>query len=1180
MVIKTIKDKKHDKYLLDELVTKKLTLSKLDHPDDIPSWLSTGILSIFFILLPVNVYIDNPTYITSQTGYPNGGHVFTRIQEAVHVKQLIQNMTFNFWNSDAALGYPLFMGTAPLSTVTLSCVFLLFDRIASPVCITRWIMILLVSLIPISFYKGSRLLMFPRIQSLFVALLSLMINSEMQFGFELNAVLLHGLVGQLFGMLLLPITVAKLYHYGMRMGNKDKQKIHLFLLCLTYLSHCLIGIYCSLLTLITAVIFIVKKEWTWKYVSIAVCSYARLHAGVLMYLSWWVIPSIISYPYMAGRFRYTTIDSMRTTFLNSLVNGDLFDYQQLYQLFTTLVVVAMLTIVYSLCTNVKTLSLIHWNHMSIFKTWLLIVTIVSVALLLLNQYIVYLVSLIFPLKVDIDNNSFLFGVHYTGIILASFTLAGLINLIKYIKLSKTKQSIIQNTLVLIISIFMINNTVKSLSHQVTLVEVSDEFQEKLNMVKNKYTDGRMLVHYKLGTGGAWDITNIPKLTGKPGVFSYTEGYPGSLSTFYLDDMVNNDMEAKKFLSLLRLYNIHYMAVSTDYLNNHVINIDQLKHIITVDDLQFYEIDSDDDPYGYFDFVRIPGLIDGDLYHINMPVLEALDIYPNEALLFVNPRGSNPIRKKALIDIQVYEFAKGIIPYSLLTTWKYDNIEMDSENALSQLQTVYSNSWSNSKVVQEIRLVDEYHVIVNVEQRQKFEFLEHLLLKVTYHPFWRCSYFTVEDTYTLDNQINHISLPPGRTSATINHVTPNLISITLPPGRYHVVFRYRFPGILKILAVFCFIAFLQTLCNINIFKSIYLFLVKMGGFIRRRIICTVIMLYRLTIKTYYQCVGLVLPDKLKLVVSYFSVPVLSLRGKGGSLQSLTVRNITQSLVSLTDGKFTIVKLILSLFQKFKQQPELVINKYHPEIKVITKESNTALSESNSIVFSESNSTLASGDDTDVVNGTRITPDLNKSTDQDSSISFEEIYRSPPTPPKHCKKSIRKKHSRAQKTDQPIDFKFQSRTSPVLGNIMDKLRRNSLSPNKTPDLDTTKFRRASFSKKEEKNNSSKFHSKQSSEVFQIRQKSPQPFIVNFNDQHLRIDRKSANPGPSTQDISTSYETLSTDDFTISDIDSVVSQDIDLSKILGPRNDYSPDQSFSPNLSSSPDLSYSNERLNRSA
>lgn len=282
------------------------------------------------------------------------------------------------------------------------------------------------------------------------------------------------------------------------MGNKDKRKIHLFLLCLTYLSHCLIGIYCSLLTLITAVIFVVKKEWTWKYVSITVCSYARLHAGVLMYLSWWVIPSIISYPYMAGRFRYTTIDSIRTTFLNSLVNGDLFDYQHLYQIFTTLVVVAMLTIVYSLYRNVKTLSLIHWNHMSIFKTWLLIVTIVSVALLLLNQYIVYLVSLIFPLKVDIDNNSFLFGVHYAGIILASFTLAGLLNLIKYIKLSKSKQSIIQNTFVLIISVFIINNTVKSLSHQVTLVEVSDEFQEELNMVKNKYTDGRMLVHYKLG----------------------------------------------------------------------------------------------------------------------------------------------------------------------------------------------------------------------------------------------------------------------------------------------------------------------------------------------------------------------------------------------------------------------------------------------------------------------------------------------------------------------------------------------------------------------------------------------------------------------------------------------------------------------------------------------------------
>ena len=78
-------------------------------------------------------------------------------------------------------------------------------------------------------------------------------------------------------------------------------------------------------------------------------------------------------------------------------------------------------------------------------------------------------------------------------------------------------------------------------------------------------------------------------------------------------------------------------------------------------------------------------------------------------------------------------------------------------------------------------------------------LEHVLLKVTYHPFWRCKYFKVDEDYTLQ-QFNSSRIPRGSHSATINHVTPNLMSVTLPAGRYHVIFRYRIPGVLKILAL--------------------------------------------------------------------------------------------------------------------------------------------------------------------------------------------------------------------------------------------------------------------------------------------------------------------------------------------------------------------------------------------
>ena len=47
-------------------------------------------------------------------------------------------------------------------------------------------------------------------------------------------------------------------------------------------------------------------------------------------------------------------------------------------------------------------------------------------------------------------------------------------------------------------------------------------------------------------------------------------------------------------------------------------------------------------------------------------------------------------------------------------------------------------------------------------------------------------------------------------AEINHVIPNLMSISLPPGRYLVIFTYRFPGIFKILAVVCALAYISLL----------------------------------------------------------------------------------------------------------------------------------------------------------------------------------------------------------------------------------------------------------------------------------------------------------------------------------------------------------------------------------
>ena len=88
-------------------------------------------------------------------------------------------------------------------------------RIASAEKIFRWIIVLSVSLIPVTTYGGSRLLFLSRTHSLLTASMILAINSYMQVGFELGAFLVQGMYQQLFALVLLPLT-SKHYFYLMQ----------------------------------------------------------------------------------------------------------------------------------------------------------------------------------------------------------------------------------------------------------------------------------------------------------------------------------------------------------------------------------------------------------------------------------------------------------------------------------------------------------------------------------------------------------------------------------------------------------------------------------------------------------------------------------------------------------------------------------------------------------------------------------------------------------------------------------------------------------------------------------------------------------------------------------------------------------------------------------------------------
>ena len=81
---------------------------------DIPNWLSCVVLfstsSSFFFSLVSN----SNSYLTSNTGYAQGGDMYSHQVEALYLKELLESGTTDLWFDELTLGYPLFLAYHPL----------------------------------------------------------------------------------------------------------------------------------------------------------------------------------------------------------------------------------------------------------------------------------------------------------------------------------------------------------------------------------------------------------------------------------------------------------------------------------------------------------------------------------------------------------------------------------------------------------------------------------------------------------------------------------------------------------------------------------------------------------------------------------------------------------------------------------------------------------------------------------------------------------------------------------------------------------------------------------------------------------------------------------------------------------------------------------------------------------
>jgi len=137
--------------------------------------------------------------------------------------------------------------------------------------------------------------------------------------------------------------------------------------------------------------------------------------------------------------------------------------------------------------------------------------------------------------------------------------------------------------------------------------------------------------------------------------SISNGWFDNLSAYYVDAIDLNIGDVHILKRMLQLYNIQYLAMSTNFLENEALYNSHFKRLVSHKDIEFLEVaNSELSPFksSYFEIVHLPGFVDGNLRNARETVLETLHLYSTSTLLYLNPREENDVRCQGTLNIQV------------------------------------------------------------------------------------------------------------------------------------------------------------------------------------------------------------------------------------------------------------------------------------------------------------------------------------------------------------------------------------------------------------------------------------------------------------------------------------------------------------------------------------------------
>jgi hypothetical protein len=322
----------------------------------------------------------------------------------------------DYWLATITLGYPLFHYYQHFAYLlpALAEYFSVFVlHVAPPIAdLLSWTTYLLLCLFPVSIYWSVRRVGFERFTAAFAALAASLIATNGLYGFDYNSYTWsgYGLYTQLWGMLLLPPTLAQGYVI-LKTGRGYFWGV--LLLAALLLSHLVLG-YIALVSLVAVGLLVAISRWKLSEIG-ATLRRGGPRLAILLGLTalvtaYFFLPFLTENAYMnRSVWEYTgKYDSYGYQWvLGALVKGQLFDYDR----FPSLTLLAAAGLVFCL---------FHWREeryripVILFVVWLLLYFGRPTWGVLLN---------LLPMSRDLQMHRLIAGVHLAGLLLISIGLA-------------------------------------------------------------------------------------------------------------------------------------------------------------------------------------------------------------------------------------------------------------------------------------------------------------------------------------------------------------------------------------------------------------------------------------------------------------------------------------------------------------------------------------------------------------------------------------------------------------------------------------------------------------------------------------------------------------------------------------------------------------------------------------